>query len=317
MWKIWAVLEGFSKTINAILQKLVGVTMGTVEMGCIAAIIIGSIQSASGFVGFIVMRLRNPEKAPELIPDARSILWAILFGFFAGIFGTVLSIYTFTLGAELGVRTLLITASIIPGAIAGRLIWGDALGFRHWVGIGVFLTSMWAMLDFPNAAMLLSLPAWMWLVLGVSFANAINEMLSRASSVKLNSWTNNFWVGMSTVFFAAIGFVAITAFSDGIIVDASRSFALGALATAFVVAGMISFKLLAFQGGGTIVLKTVIMPGTYLITAAIVGVMFYGESFTLGKCVGIALWPVAIMLVDNKVWKLLSTRFFPERESSK
>jgi hypothetical protein len=42
MWRTFAVLEGVTKAIGASVQKLVGTSIGTLEMGAIAASIIGT-----------------------------------------------------------------------------------------------------------------------------------------------------------------------------------------------------------------------------------------------------------------------------------
>ncbi len=304
MWKTWqafAVYEGFTKTASSIFQKLVGVVMGTVAMGCIATIIIGAVQATVGYLGFIQQTRKDPANAKLLVPELRAVLWAIVFGFFASIFGTVLSIYTFTLGADMGIRTLLISCSIIPGAIASRIIWGsktDPLGLRQWAGITLFITAMWAMLGFPSD---IPTDAWVWLTIGIGFTQAANEVLNRLASVKLNIWTNGFWVGVSQMFFATMALAIMVLIGGGVTLEISKLFVFGTLVIAGFATAMIAFKLLAYQGGGTIALKKIIMPGTYLVTAIIAGAIVYGEPLTLGKFAGTILWLVSIVLADKEV----------------
>src|SRR3989344_9449991 len=202
MWKVWAVSEGLTKTASSLLQKFVGFSMHTLEMACVFSIIIGVVQLAAGFMGYVTKCFKDPAHVSSLVPDIRSVFWAILFGFFAGIFGTVLGVYTFVLGADIGVRTLLLSFSVVPGAIVGWMLWKDPLDLRQWMGISIFLVAVWAMLDFPQTDMFTSLPSWVWLTIVISLSSVANEMLSRAAGVKLDIWTNNFWVGVSTVFFS-------------------------------------------------------------------------------------------------------------------
>ncbi len=294
MWRLWAVAEGCTKTLSAIFQKLIG-SASSLEMSCIAAVIIGGMQFSAGSIGKRV-------SASSVIPDFKSKALLVFLGFLAGIFGTVLSIYTFALGADLGIRTLLISFSIVPGAIIAAIVWPatDRLSGRQVFGVVVFLIAIWAMLDFPNLARIMSLEAWVWLTLLLAFVSGLGEVVSRSMAVKFDVWTNNLWVGGSTVLFSLLALAGITLFRNELDIDLSRSFVLGTLAVGAIVVAMISFKIFAYQGGGTIALKKIIMPGVYLVTAMLAGVLIYGESMTMGKVSGIILWFGSMYLADAK-----------------
>jgi len=302
MWRLWAVAEGLAKTFSAIFQKLVGVTMGTLEMGCIAATIIGFIQMVSGFCGWILTSREDTGRRASWIPDCKSLVLMLFLGFLAGIFGTVLSIYTFTLGADLGVRTLLISSSVVPAAIAAALIWPttDGLDVSQTFGIGVFLAAMWAMLGFPNLTLLAQLEPWVVLTLTLAAVNALGEIIVRMTALKFDVWINNIWIGGSTSVFSLIGLVILLLVRGDAGIDITHAFLVGALAIGMIVAAMTTFRILAYRGGGTIALKKIIMPGVYLVTAMIAGVWLYGEVITMGKLVGVVLWCVAIYFVDKK-----------------
>ena len=306
-WMKFAVGEGLTKTVSSLFQKLVGKIMGTLAMGCIASIIIGAIQALSGFLGFVKRHQKDMNET--LVPDLKSVSWAILFGFMASIFGTIWSIYTFTLGADIGIRTLLISMSIIPGAFWDRIFWKEKMKLTQICGIGVFLVSAWAMLDYPNLALLLALPVWVPAVLVITFTQSINEALSRASSVKLNIWSNNFWVGLATVFFSIAALVILSLGSGGATLDLSKTFLLGVMAMGAIVIVMIAFKLLAYIGGGTIALKKLVMQGTYLITSLTAGILVYNEPFTSGKVIGVLLFFIAFIMTDNKTRNTLKKLF--------
>jgi len=302
-WQTYAVLEGTSKTVSGIAQDLVGRAMTTIELGCVAAMMIGIMQAAGGFIGFWRRVSIGKAELSSLAPN-RAIIWAILFGFMAGIPGTIVSLYTFTLGAEFSARTLLISASIIPGAILGRYVWGsvtDPLGLRQWIGMAVFIGACWAILGFPGG---FNFEPWVWWTLVITFTQPVNEFLSRkAADAKLDPWTNNFWVGTSTVFWTFLALVAWISVFGSSDQHFSSSLVLGSLLLGLIVTGMISFKLLSYAGGGTIALKKVIMQGTYLVTFTFIGIFFYHQPFTGGHLVGILLFLPAFALIDKDTWK--------------
>lgn len=306
MWKIWAVLEGVCKAIGTLFAKLVGREMGTLEMGAVAAIMIGAIQAASGLCGVFVKSIGNPEHIRTLVPDRRSVLLAIAFGAFAGLFGTIWSIYTFTLGADIGIRTLLIMCSIIPSAIIGRIFWKDPLGIKQIFGIAIFLVAVWVMFDFPTVDVLLHLPTWALATLVITFTQPIQEVLSRAASVKLDPWVNNFWVGSSTIFFCTLALIVLFALSENFTFEVrSQMFVFGTVVMAFIVVAAISFKLLTYKTGGLFALKNIVMQSTYLFGAIYAGVLVWDEPLTTGKIVGPFIAIIAFLLTDNKAWNLL------------
>lgn len=298
----FAVGEGLTKTVSSLSAKLIGTTGGSLVMAATAGVIIGAIQLSAGFFGFLA-GTKNGDRAKALFPDLRSVSWAIMFGLMASIFGTIWSIYTFTLGADIGIRTLLIMGSVIPGAIMDRVFWRERLTPAQISGIVVFLAAAWAMLDFPALGMILALPIWVPAVLVITFTQAINEALSRAASVKLGPWVNNFWVGSTTVITCLIAVVLMTVFSGGVVLSLSPVFISGAMITGFIVVPMIAWKLLSYAGGGTIAMKKIIMQGTYLVTAVIAGILVYREPFTVGKVVGTLLFFVSVALTQgSKLW---------------
>jgi hypothetical protein len=301
MWRLLAIGEGLMKTLSAIFQKLAGTAMGTLEMGCLGAAIIGLIQMLSGFAGVAAQSRASEEPLRSLVPNLRSVLGVLTMGFLSGVFGTTLSIYTFTLGADMGVRTLLISASVIPSSIIASIIWPktDTLGLRQYAGIGMFVLAMWAMLGFPDMATLATLDSWVWLVFALAASNSANELLSRAMALRFSAWANNFWVGLSTMSFSLMFLVGLALFGGGITLTLSGPFLFGIIAIGFTVVAMLSFKIWTYQGGGTIALKKIIMPGTYLVSAIAAGAMLYGEPVTAGKLAGVMLWLISIWLTDR------------------
>ncbi len=299
-WKVYPMSEGLAKTAGGLAQKWIGLGIKGPGMAFLSILIVGAIQMVSGFVGFAAKASRDPAHTKNLIPDLRSISWAICFGFFATLM-PVIGIVTFEMGADLGVRTLIVVSSIVPGAILGRTVFGDPLGTRQWAGIVVFLAAMWAMLDFPGS---FSLAGWVWLTFIIMLCGAMNEVLTRKSAVKLDSWVNNFWVGGSTVCWTTLG-VIIFGMTGGLTAPLSSMFIFGSAVFGGITVAMIAFKLLAYKVGGedaTINLKKIIMQGSYLLSVTIAGIVVFGEPLTWGKVVGVFLFFVAFAVTDKDTW---------------
>lgn len=294
-WIKFAIGEGLIGSTSTVFSKLIGRIMGTIGMGCIAGVIIGFIQMISGWLGS-----KTSSKKLLFVPDKHSIVWAIIFGFMASMFGIIWYLYIFTLGADMGIATLFIMGSIIPGALIGKILWRDDLGLMHIMGVIVFLLAAWAMLNFPSLDMLLKLPIWVPAVLVLTFTQSINEALSRKASIKLNHWINSFWVGLSTIFFCVLVFIILVLFFNEPKPNITSMFIFGTIVIGMLVVPTIAFKLLAYTKGGTIALKNLITYGISLTVSAVAGIIIYSESFTYGKVIGIILFFVAFSLIDNK-----------------
>ena len=78
---------------------------------------------------------------------------------------------------------------------------------------------------------------------------------------------------------------------------------------------MVSLKWLAYEGGGNVAIKKLIMNGTYLTLAVFAGNIFYNEPLTIGKFLGIFGFIVAFILIDERAWKaiLISVRLLPKK----
>jgi|TARA_Y100000310_G_scaffold214702_1_gene215648 drug/metabolite transporter (DMT)-like permease len=299
-WQSWAVGEGLSKVVGGALQKAVGRITSSPELGFLAFLVSGTVQMIVGVLGFL--KVRSTNRTISLFPSKAPVLKAISFGFFAT-FMTVLGIYTFQIGADLGVRTLIVASSIIPGALFDRIFFGGALGIRHGVGIAIFLFAVWAMLNFP---MNVELEMWVWLTFLIAVAGAINETLTKAVSGTLNIFVNGFWVGSSIMFFCIGGLLVMGATGD-IALSPATLFWIIAVIIGLNATIQIAFKFLAYKTGkesATIQLKKLIMNSVYLIGVSIVGFLIFSEEWFDGKWVGILLFPLAFILIDNQTWSV-------------
>jgi drug/metabolite transporter (DMT)-like permease len=262
--------------------------------------LIGVFQTIAGLVGIFAGLGRTIRAEPQYI------LASVLFGIIASLM-TILGVVSFTYpGADVGITTFLITLSIIPGGLIDWVFFGHRLAGRQWIGVLVFLLSGYAMLNFPSLDVLLRLPPWVWLTLGIAVLAAVNEGITQAAR-EMEAMAYNFWAGLTTVIFAGAWFML----ADGwgaIPTFGAASFWFGAFAIAMIVVLMISFKIFAYRGGGSIALKKLVMQATYLIAATFAGWLAYHEPLTAGKIIGIAGFMVAFALADRGTWEFVSSR---------
>lgn len=292
-WMRWAVLEGLSKTVGRLLQKFLGMATGSLAGSLFVVSLVGVVQALGGFIG---ARWR---RAPLLATKGR-IAGGVLFGLVATAM-TVLAVFIFTFtGADIGIATFIVTLSIIPGALIDWAFFQHPLRLRQWLGLAAFIGAGYAMLNFPSGNTLLALPTWMWLAGLIALLAAVNEAISQAVRA-MDPFVNNFWVGVTTIAASAVWL----SFSGlGVMIGELRgSFWLAVVIFGLVVTGGVVFKLLSYKGGGSIALKKLIMQGTYLITATLLGVLFYAEPFTAGKTVGITGFVLAFTLMDQGTWE--------------
>ncbi len=195
-WMKWAVSEGLAKTASRVLQKFVGIVSGSLVGSFATLLVIGTIQLAGGWLGAAGRRKSVAVEWPQAVG-------AVLFGISATTM-TVLGIFSFTYpGADVGITTFIVTMSIIPGALIDWAFFRHPLNARQWFGVGAFLLAGYAMLDFPALASLLALPPWVLLTFGIAFLGAVNEGITqwqgRRKIRPLDPFTNNFWIGATTV----------------------------------------------------------------------------------------------------------------------
>lgn len=310
-WMKWAVAEGGAKTANRVVSKFVGQAAGTTTGSVFATTLIGLVQMIGGLAG-------SSARGQPLWPGRNLIVASVIFGSFATLM-TILGIVSFTyLDADVGITTFIITLSIIPGALIDWAFFNHPLSARQcFLGIPMFLLSGWAILNFPNLETLLVLPMWVILTLGITISSAINEGISqyqaqsrkrRRAASSMDPLVNNFWVGLTTLTLGSLIFVILGNWGE--VSALSRRFWISTIVIGAIVVGMISFKLIAYKGGGSIALKKVIMQGTYLVTATFLGVLVHGEPLTTGKLVGLFGYFIAFTLMDNEIWKFIRQKFF-------
>lgn len=297
-WMKFALLEGLTKAAARLLQKFVGIG-NTAGSALILTGITGMAQMLFGLIFGILPAHRAATRS--------QILGSILFGFIATAM-TAISVWSFTFpGADVGVTTFIVTLSIIPGAFIDWGFFNHPLSKRQWLGVAAFLASGYAILNFPGIEKAFNLPTWVLLTFLVALLAAINEAitqnLAKTGVQVLNPMVNNFWVGATTAACSAgllISFDATLEFDSRLLVS---SVLYGVL-----VVGMIAFKLVSYQKGGSIAIKKLVMQGTYLIAGVFFGIILYDEPLTSGKILGVIGYFVAFTLMDEKTWNFFKKR---------
>ena len=306
-WMQWAVAEGMAKSVGRLLHKFIGVASGSLAGALWSTFLVGAIQTASGILVAPLLRGRS------LWAGWGRITGGILFGIIASVM-TVLAVVSFTYpGADVGITTFIVATSIIPGAFIDWAFFRHPLKGRQWLGVGVFLVAGYAMLNFPPLDALALLPPWVWLSAGIALLAACNEGITqwqgRGGAERLDPLVNNFWVGLTTLVCTGLGLLILGSWGAG------RAFGwgfwIGSALAGIVIVSMLSFKLLSYQGGGSIALKKLIMQGTYLTAATILGMLVYREPFTPGKIIGIVGFFIAFTFMDEGTWQFMTHRLRP------
>lgn len=304
-WMKWAVAEGSAKTASRVFQKYTGIVAKSFAGSILTLLVIGLIQMGGGLAGATV-------RGKHIVVERPQAFAAVMFGVIASIM-TVLGVFSFTYpGADVGITTFIVTMSIIPGALIDWIFFKHPLNARQWLGVAVFLAAGYAMLNFPEFGMLAALPVWVWLTGGIALLGAVNEGIAQWQGQRkinpLDPFVNNFWIGGTTVICSTL---ALT-IAGGWGLSVRLGFWIGSAAIGCIVIGMISFKLLAYQSGGSIALKKLIMQATYLITATILGWVFYAEPLTGGKFVGMIGYVLAFILMDRGTWQFVAGRYLQQ-----
>ena len=146
------------------------------------------------------------------------------------------------------------------------------------------------------------MPLWIWLSSVVSLSMAIGQLITqRIKDIEI--FRNNFWAGITT--FTLNFFFLYAMDSLGLLKNFSepmRFLWLFSLLIGVIFIGSWSFNLMAYKNEAYIALKKLTMNGIYLTLTMAAGVIFFGESLSVGKILGVVLFFVAFVLADEKTW---------------
>lgn len=302
-WMAFGVAEGGTKAASRTISKTIGFSSGSILGVVLANGIGGLIQMLGGWA------IAKQQKTSVKVTRGQ-LTGAVMFGLVATAMG-IIGTYAFTYeGADVAVTTFIVISSIIPGALVDHIFFGHRLNLRQWLGIGVFLLAGWAILDFPGSKDLVNLPAWVLWTMLLPFLAVVNEAITQwqgQNKVKLGTMANNFWIGLTSVIASAIIMLFLLS-QLGEIADYPGEYWIGSFARGGLVVAMIAFKLKAYQMGGTIAIKKVVMQTSYLALATLMGIVFFQEALTTGKITAIPLFIVAFSMIDNDTWEALKRK---------
>lgn len=290
-WRLWTLGEAFAKIISATLQKQIGIASHTPVGVVLGNLVIGFVQVIASFL-FLLKAGRTPKDSPK------HILFSCMFGMFA-FTSTMFSLSAYRLGGPMSVVVFIITLSIIPGAFIDMIFFKHRLVLRQWTGVLVGIAGAYLVLGAPNLRELSGLPTWAFLAFGTACTTAVNQGF--AQKIKgIDPMVKNYWGGFTTAVLAifAFYFVGVPDFS----LAGSWKIVWVSVAIGFVVVGMWTCNVRAYRDGAHIAEKKLMMNGIYLISAMFVGAVFYKESLTLEKLLGIPAFVLATCLFDNKLW---------------
>lgn len=296
---LFTVAEALSKTLTKSLQKAAGVVSTTLAHAFFATLLVGLVQVV---VGYIMAR----KQGHKIIDTPQNILGACLFGFFALVI-TVLGFGTFVYNGDIGVSVFLITLSIVPGAIFDRIFFKHSINIRQWTGVILGIFAGYVILGMPSLKEIANFPVWVWMSLGIALMLAVNQAITQKIQ-KIDPFVKNFWGGIVQLIFGGIGVIILGSdFFSGI--SRGNLIALSVISTlvGIVAVFMWMFNLMAYQRGGAIALKNLVMNGSYLVTAMVAGIIFFGEPSSAEKSMGAGLYIVAFALFDPSTWRTLSS----------
>ncbi|MFH1890108.1 MAG: DMT family transporter [Candidatus Kuenenbacteria bacterium] len=293
-WMKWTLLEASTKTLSKLLQKIIGKASAILPHAFLAIWIVGLVQTIAGF-------MMAKARKKKLLTDRASIIGSCWFGFNATAC-TVICFIVFMLKGDIGVNTLIITLSIIPGALIDRFFFGHHLNRREWFGVLIAILAGYSVLGWPSLSSFLTLPLWIVLSFIVMILVAINQGITQKIR-KIDPFVKNFWGGFTTFLLALIALIVMK--SQALIFNFSLSTQKlwwSSALIGLIIVGMWSFNLMSYKGGAHIAIKKLVMNGTYLITAMLLGIVLFNESLSLAKASGVILYLLAFILMDKGVW---------------
>lgn len=299
LWVKWPFFEGLIKTAVKILHKMIG-QGGTLALSALATAITGVIQMIGGLFGALL-------KGEKILAPAGKIWGSVIFGVSAAMM-TVLSVYTFTIpGADAGITTFFIMLSIIPGAFIDKIFFKERISYRQTAGIALFIfTGVVFLIDLNKPNLFIGAASWIWPSLGIALLLALNEGITRKISDKMPPFANNFWIGLTTLVVSGLGFLFLGKVAD--IRFMPLNFWLGISGAGVLVIFMITCKLLSYKAGGNIAVKQLVMNGTYLVTVNFTGWLIYGETWTIGKTLGLPLFFAAYLVAHQESWEYVKRK---------
>jgi len=277
------------------LLKVIGnLSQGLLQI-ILSTFVIGSTQL---IVAAVVIKVNNL----RFLTVKRLVIGSIIFGVTAFI-NTVIPFMAFVYDANIAVYTFITLLAIIPGAIMDRIWFKERLIMRQYLGIFVAIGAGWLILKTPNLSELLNLPLWVWLAGVNAIFLSIGQGITRAIR-EVNPWVKNFWGGLTTTALCLVGFLIYNQQIAKILISPETWLILfWSIAIAFIVIGIWTFNVIAYRDGSSIYTKHVVVSGVFMVLIIFIGLFIFKEQITIVQSMGIIMYFIAFVLVNNEVWK--------------
>jgi drug/metabolite transporter (DMT)-like permease len=173
---------------------------------------------------------------------------------------------------------------------------------RQWGGALVGILAGYTVLGFPSLSDVAQFPPWVWFAFGNMLSLVLNQWI--AQMIKdIHPYAKNVWGGGSTCLLGVV--VCIIAGGVGSLKISMTVFVTASVAIGMVTFFMWAFSLFAYKEGAYISLKKLVMNASYMAMTVALSVILFGESFTLYHGLGFGLYLVAIIMMDEKVYRTL------------
>jgi len=294
-WIKWAFAEAGFRALSMTLLKVIGnLSQGLLQI-ILSTFVIGSIQL---IVAAIVIKVNNL----RFLTVKRLVIGSIIFGITAFI-NTVIPFMAFVRDANITVYTFITLLAIIPGAIIDRIWFQEQLIMRQYLGIFVAIGAGWLILKTPNLSELLNLPLWVWLAGANAIFLSIGQGITRAIK-EVNPWVKNFWGGLTTSILCLVVFSIYNQQIAKILMSPETWLILfWSIAIAFIVIGIWTFNVITYRDGSSVYAKHVVVSGVFMVLIILIGLFIFKEQITIVQSMGIIMYFIAFVLVNNEVWK--------------
>ncbi len=296
---LFTLFEAACRTAIKILQKIIGVLGKTFAHAFLASAIVGFTQALISLISLKAAR-------QKIFPGWFNFCGACLFGINATIV-TSLSFAVFSLGGDVGINSFIMTLTIVPGALIDRFFFKEKLNYIQWLGLLLAVFAGYSILGWPSLKKFLELPLWIWLSFTITLSLAFNMGIARRIKT-INPLAKNFWGGLVTLLLSLIGFALLGKLN--LLNDFSapmQKFWISSIISGIVVIGVWSFSVMSYRRGAPIAFKGLVMYGTYLISAMLLGIIIFNEPLTAPKIIGIPIYLLAYALMNKNSARISQT----------
>lgn len=293
-----AVADGLVRTASTTFQQLAGSSMSSWQGSLLSTIAVESIRTTTGIV-----RGGLSVGVPSRAQMGLMGIWAA-----NAVTMTVGHLVAYSLGADQGVATMLIMASVVPGMAVDWWMFKEKPTATKLLCGAVFLGGCYIALGAPGVLAPAAIGAWVGIKSLIACQLAVNEgvrrkmALLREEQPDKHHFSNEqamLWVGGTSLAMLAPAAVVAGAFNS--ITSYPVSFWVGTVGMAAAVVVSTGLSLAVYSGGKSSVFSRKMITTATSIAATIgVGALCFGESLTVGKIIGGGLVLAAALALTFK-----------------